>query len=85
MAFAIYLLCTLTSAACCWLLARAHLSRPHSVLFWSAVCFAGLTINNLLLMLDKLVFLDVDLSTLRLAVAQVSLLVLVLGMLSREK
>lgn len=85
MATMIYFLCALTSTACCALLVRAHLAQPHPTLFWSAWCFAGLTINNLLLVVDKLILPDIDLLTLRLATAQVSLLLLVFGMVARKE
>jgi hypothetical protein len=85
MATAIFVLCALTCAACCGLLVRANFARPHRVLFWSALCFAGLTLNNLLLLVDNFVVPGMDLSTLRLAIAQVSLLLLVFGLLGEGR
>jgi hypothetical protein len=65
MAETIYILCTLTSFACAWLLLNRYRCSGHRLLFWSCLCFAGLTVNNLLLVLDKLVFPDVDLRLIR--------------------
>ena len=85
MAVAIYLLCTLTCVACCALLLRAWLASRTPLLFWSALCFAGLSMNNLLLVVDKLVFPAIDLSTWRLATALVALLLLLFGLIWAEE
>lgn len=85
MATFVYVLCALTCASCCALLVRAHRARPHRILFWSALCFAGLTLNNLLLLVDKFVLPSEDLSILRLVVAQISLLLLVFGTLRGDR
>jgi len=81
----IYSLCTLTSLACFGLLLRAwHASRSR-LLFWSALCFAGLSVNNFLLVLDKLVFLEIDLSAWRLLVELLALLLLLYGLVWEEQ
>ena len=84
MAAIIYLLCTLTCLLCCALLVRAwHASRSR-LLFWSALCFAGLSLNNFLLVVDRLVLPTIDLSTWRLATALVALLLLLFGLIWEE-
>lgn len=75
-----YLLCTLTSFACAWLLLRSYLRTRYRLLLWSGLCFLGLTANNVLLVLDRLVFTAVDLSTGRLVIALVAVLLLVTGL-----
>ncbi|MFC5498996.1 DUF5985 family protein [Caenimonas terrae] len=85
MAVVIYLLCTVTSIACSGLLLRAWLASRARLLFWSALCFAGLSVNNLLLVLDKLLLPTVDLSTLRLATGLVALLLLLFGLIWEEE
>ena len=73
MAPVIYSLCALTSFACCVLLWRGWRAGGNRLLFWSALCFFGLSINNVLLVLDKLVFpTQVDLSTWRLVTALIA-------------
>ena len=47
MAAAIYLLCMLTSMACAGLLLVAWRRSRYRLLLWSGLCFAGLTLNNL--------------------------------------
>lgn len=71
MASIIYLLCAATALACAWLL------------LWSGLCFSCLVINNILLILDRIVFPepDVDLTTWRLASALVALLPLLYGLI----
>jgi hypothetical protein len=62
MAEIVYILCALTSFACAVLLARGYVRGRSRLLLWSAVCFAGLTLNNFLLFLDLVIYPDVDLS-----------------------
>lgn len=85
MATIIYVLCTLTSMSCAWLLLRSYIANKSRLLFWSGLCFVGLTINNVLLVLDKLVFRDVDLSTLRLLAALFALLLMLYGLIWEEE
>jgi hypothetical protein len=85
MAETIYSLCTLTSLACAWLLLRSYRRTGHRLLFWSGLCFAGMTLNNLLLLLDKLVFPDTDLMTLRLSAALIALLMLLYGLIYEKE
>jgi hypothetical protein len=81
----IYTLCALTALLCTVLLARAYGAAKHRLLLWSAACFAGLTVTNVLLVLDKTVFVEVDLSTWRLLIALISMILLVAGLLLEEE
>jgi len=85
MAETIYSLCTLTSLACAWLLLGSYRRTGHRLLFWSGLCFVGMTLNNVLLLLDKLVFPDADLLTVRLAAALVALLLLLYGLIYEKE
>jgi len=76
----IYALCALTALAAAALLLRAYLRTRFRLLLWSGLCFAGLTANNALLVLDKAVFIDSDLSTWRLLLGLVAVLLLVGGL-----
>ena len=86
MAAVVYFLCALTSLTCFVLLFRAWRSTGARLLFWSALCFAGVTLNNVLLVVDR-VFLptSVDLSLWRLSVALVAVLLLVFGLVWEEE
>jgi len=48
------LLAILTCLACTGLLFREYQRRRIRLLLWSALCFVGLTINNLLLFADAI-------------------------------
>ena len=76
----IYMLCALTAFACFGLLLRGWRANRAPLLFWSALCFAGLTVSNVLLVLDKLVLPNVDLTPLRSTVTLASLLLLIVGL-----
>ena len=85
MAQTIYGLCTLTSLACAWMLLSSYRRNGVRLLFWSGLCFIGMSVNNVLLVLDKLVFLQVDLLPLRLVCALVALLLLLYGLIYENK
>lgn len=84
MATTIYLLCMLTSLACACALLASYRRTRFRLLFWSGAAFVGLTVNNLLLVLDKIVFPDVDLLPARLISTLVALLLLVYGLIDEK-
>lgn len=69
----------LTSGACMVLLFRGYLRKRVRLLMWSAICFAGLTLNNILLFCDLVVFPDIDFRMVRLLAALAGMLVLLYG------
>ncbi|MBX3619157.1 MAG: hypothetical protein KF891_04085 [Rhizobacter sp.] len=77
----IYALCALTAAACTTLLLRSYLRTRFRLLMWSAACFAGLTLNNVLLVLDRVVFPTVDLSMWRVSTALAAVVLLLCGLI----
>jgi hypothetical protein len=77
----VYSLCALTSVLCCVLLLRRYRRRRERLLLWSAICFCGLAVNNLLLFADYVVIPTVDLSLLRAAAAAGAAFVLLLGLI----
>ena len=85
MAAAAYTLCALTALACAILLLRSYARQRHRILLWSGLCFCGMFANNALLMLDRLVFPERDLSTLRLLVALAALLPLLYGLIWEDE
>lgn len=76
----IYSLCALTALVCAVLLLQAYWRGGYRLLLWSGVCFVGLTVNNLLLVLDKLVFLEADLSVWRTSSALIAMSILLYGL-----
>lgn len=78
---AIYALCAFSALAAATLLLRAYVRTRYRILLWSGLCFAGLTATNVLLVLDKVVFTEVDLTPWRLLIGLVSVLLLVGGLI----
>jgi len=77
----VYLLCALTSLACAVLLLRAYGRTRVRLLFWSGLCFAGLCLNNVLLLVDLRVMPHLDLSIVRMLPALLGVTVLVYGLI----
>jgi len=75
----LYALAALTSLVCMVLLFRGYIESRQRLLLWSALCFIGLTINNLLLFVDLVIFLDLDLRLYRLTAALAGMLFLLYG------
>jgi hypothetical protein len=59
----VYVLCALTSLACAVLVLRSYFRSRARLLLWTGLCFAGLCLNNVLLVVDSRTP-TVDLSTL---------------------
>jgi hypothetical protein len=78
-AYAVYVLCFVTSSACAALLLRAWFQVRSRLLLWTAVCFVFLALNNLGLVLDMVVFPNVCLRILRRAPAIAAIAVLLYG------
>ena len=76
----IYGLCALTALASAALLLRSYVRTRFRLLLWSGLCFVGLSANNVLLVLDRLVFPASDLSTWRLSLALIAVLLLICGL-----
>ena len=81
MAALIYSLCALTALACAFLLFRAYGRSRYRLLLWAGLCFCGLTLNNVLLVLDKVAFPDLDLSLWRTLTAVLAMAVLLYGLI----
>jgi hypothetical protein len=77
----IYGACMLTALLCAFLLFRAYRRSRHRLLMWSGLCFAGLTLNNLFLVLDKLVFPEIDFAIARSITALFAMTVLLFGLI----
>jgi hypothetical protein len=78
---AVYILCALTSLMCAVLLLRGYGRSRMRLLLWSGLCFVALTVNNVVLFLDLVVFPGVDLSLWRSALALVGVATLLYGLI----
>jgi hypothetical protein len=73
---------TLTVGLCAFLLLRGYARVKQRLLLWSGLCFVGLMLSNAVLLLDLSVFpTEVSLYTWRLAIAAVSMLLLLYGLI----
>jgi hypothetical protein len=79
-AILVYVLCALTSLGCAVLLWRGWLRSRARLLLWSALCFAGFFLNNLMLVIDTQFVPQTDLSVWRTLPAAAGLALLVYGL-----
>ena len=80
MASLVYALGFVVTLLCAVLLFRAYVRVRSRLLFWSGLCFAGLTLSNALLVIDLVVVPDANLYVWRLAAAAAAMLVLLFGL-----
>ncbi len=81
MADYIYASCALTAFLCFWLLLRAYRSSRYRILLWGSLCFAGFTVNNILLIIDKMYVPTIELQAWRSLAALVSVMILLYGLI----
>jgi hypothetical protein len=77
-AISLSVLAIMTSIACTVFLFRGYVQQRVRLLFWSALCFVGLSVNNVLLLLDLLIS-TMDFRPYRLAAALIGMLALLYG------
>lgn len=77
----VYAMCALTCLLCAVLLFRGYASLRSKLLFWSGLCFTGLLLSNIVLVLDKLVYTEIDLLPMRLWITLTALVLLLYGLL----
>ena len=77
----IYSLCAFAAATCAYLLLQSYRRGGYRLLLWSGLCFAGLTLNNLILVADKVIVPHMDLSLWRTSVALAAMTVLLYGLI----
>jgi hypothetical protein len=76
----VYILCAATSTLCAILLFRGYRRSRARLLLWSAVCFLGLALNNVLLVIDVRAGSTIDLSVWRLIPAVIGAGALLYGL-----
>jgi hypothetical protein len=77
---AVYILGTLVSLVCAVLLLRGYSRGRKRLLFWSGLCFAGLTLSNAMIFVDLVVAPQIDLYAWRLGSAAVAVLLQLYGL-----
>jgi len=81
MALLVYVLCALTSLACAVLLWRGFRRSRVRLLMWSAICFAGFALNNILLIIDVRIVPEQDLSIARSVPSLIGIALLLYGLI----
>jgi hypothetical protein len=80
----VYVLCFLTSTACALLLGRSYGRTRNHMLLSSSICFTFLAANNLVLVLDLIVWPDFDLRIVRLLLSLAAVVSLLWGFVLAE-
>jgi hypothetical protein len=81
MAAALYIVTCMTMLLCAILLLRAYFKVQRRLLLWSGLCFVGLTLSNLLVIADLVLFPKVDLFSYRLVSTAISMALLLYGLI----
>ena len=76
----VYILCAATSLCCAVLLFRGYRRSGVRLLWWSGLCFVGMTIENVILYFDLFVVPSVDLSLARKIPGLAALMALLYGL-----
>lgn len=78
----VYILCTITSGLCAWLLTRGYWRTRDRLLLWSSWCFVFLAISNVLLAVDLALLPDsIDLSVARTVPAVIGVGLMLFGLI----
>lgn len=81
MALLVYILCAVTSLLCAVLLLRSYRQSRVRLLLWSGLCFVGLALNSILLVIDMGLLREVDLFVIRSLPALLGLMLLLYGLI----
>jgi hypothetical protein len=81
----IYILCAATSTLCALLLSSAYRARRTRLLFYGSLGFAGIAVNNLLLLVDLAMVPGVDLSLPRSLAALAGIAILLHGLVDESR
>jgi hypothetical protein len=84
MAEAVYLLCAMTCLACAVLLLRSYRRSGMALILWTSLCFVGLAINNVLLVIDLAIVVEINLRLWRNLFGLFAVAVLLYGMITLE-
>ncbi len=78
---AVYILSALTTLLCAVLLLLGYARARKRLLLWSGLCFAGLTVSNLLVFVDLIELPAMDLYLWRLGTAVIAMALLLYGLI----
>jgi hypothetical protein len=81
MAPALYIISCLSTLLCAILLLRAYDNVRKRLLLWSGLCFVALTVSNILVVADLVLFPKIDLYSYRLGSAAIAMVLLLYGLI----
>lgn len=81
----VYLSCAFASLLCAWLLFRGYRRSRVNLLFWTALCFLGFTVNNLVLFADTAIYPNLNMSIFRLIPAVLGVSALLYGLVQDSR
>ncbi len=76
----VYILCASASVVCATMLLINFRKKGTPLLLWSALCFVGFALSNIILFVDKVLAADVDLSIVRTVPTLLGVYVLIWGL-----
>lgn len=82
---ALYLSCVVTALLCAVLLLRGYARSRQRLLLWSGLCFVGLAINSLLVLVDLQGVPQVNLLAWRKMPAVIGVALLIYGLVWEER
>jgi hypothetical protein len=77
----VYILGTLVTLACGVLLMRGYVRGRQKLLLWSSLCFFGLSLANIFVFFDLVLFPNINFYPARLITAAIAMLLLVFGLI----
>jgi hypothetical protein len=78
----VYILCAATSFISAALLYKSYRKSHHPLLLWSSFCFAGFTLNNVMVFIDLVLFpAEISLAIPRILPALIGLTALIWGLI----
>jgi hypothetical protein len=85
MSGAVYILCAATSFLCAAMLLRGYAKSRVRLLLWSGLCFVGLTLDNVFLYADVILYPDFSLALWRRMPGLIAITLLLFGLVWDSK
>jgi hypothetical protein len=80
MASVVYALCAVASLLCAFLLLRGYRATHAKLLLWKTLGFFLIALNNVLLVVDKVLLPDVNMAIIRILPALLGMVVILVGL-----
>ena len=81
----VYTSCAVTASVTATMLLRAWRNTGTAMLFWSGLCFVGLAVSNVVVLVDLLLVPQLDLRWLRSATGLLAVSLLIYGLLLEDR